>query len=211
MTTVHLIDALIAELDTGLRTLAASSHAARPSPAAQHASATLSDTERDTAAALMRVNHAGEVAAQALYRGQAFTTRDAGLRDTLLKAAQDEQDHLAWCGERIQELGSHTSRLGAFWYAGSFALGAIAGLMNSRSGLGFVMETERQVEEHLTGHLDRLPAADVGSREIVRQMRADEVAHGARARDLGAADLPAPVRDGMRLAARVMTTLAHRI
>jgi ubiquinone biosynthesis monooxygenase Coq7 len=159
----------------------------------------------------MRVNHAGEVAAQGLYRGQAFTTRDPAIRQNLLGAAREEQDHLAWCAQRINELGSRTSLLGPLWYAGSFALGAAAGLLGTATGLGFVVETERQVEEHLTGHLDRLPPADLPSREIVRQMRTDEVAHGALARELGAAELPEPLRAGMRMVARVMTTVAHRL
>ncbi|MDH5255329.1 MAG: 2-polyprenyl-3-methyl-6-methoxy-1,4-benzoquinone monooxygenase [Gammaproteobacteria bacterium] len=211
MATVHLIDALIAELDNGLRTLAAPAQAARPSPAAGVAGATLSADEQASGAALMRVNHAGEVAAQALYRGQAFTTRDPGLRRNLLDAARDEQDHLAWCAQRVNELGSRTSLLGPLWYAGSFALGAAAGLLGKATGLGFVVETERQVEEHLSGHLDRLAPADLTSRAIVQQMRTDEVAHGTRARELGGAELPGPVRRGMRLVARVMTTLAHRL
>ncbi|MBL8200516.1 MAG: 2-polyprenyl-3-methyl-6-methoxy-1,4-benzoquinone monooxygenase [Chromatiales bacterium] len=211
MATVHLVDSVLAELDSGLRTLAGPAEAARPSPAAGMSSATLSADEKATGASLMRVNHAGEVAAQALYRGQAFTTRDPDLRRNLLDAAREEQDHLAWCARRVKELGGHTSVFGPLWYAGSFALGAAAGLLGAATGLGFVVETERQVEEHLTGHLDRLPPTDLPSRAIVGQMRADEVAHGARARELGGAELPEPVRTGMRLAARVMTTVAHRL
>jgi ubiquinone biosynthesis monooxygenase Coq7 len=159
----------------------------------------------------MRVNHAGEVAAQALYRGQAFTTRDPAIRQELLDAAAEEQDHLAWCQGRVAELGSHTSLFGPLWYAGSFALGAAVGLLGANAGLGFVVETERQVEEHLSGHLDRLPAADLPSREIVRQIRADEAIHGARARELGGADLPEPAQRAMRVAARFMTTVARRL
>jgi ubiquinone biosynthesis monooxygenase Coq7 len=211
MAAVHFIDALITELDNGLRILAAPAQSARPSPAAGVPGATLSADEKVSGAALMRVNHAGEVAAQALYRGQAFTTRDPGLRRNLLEAAREEQDHLAWCAQRVSELGSRTSLLGPLWYAGSFALGAAAGLLGKATGLGFVVETERQVEEHLSGHLDRLAPADLPSRAIVQQMRTDEVAHGARARELGGAELPEPVRRGMRLVARVMTTLAHRL
>jgi ubiquinone biosynthesis monooxygenase Coq7 len=211
MATVHLIDAVLAELDNGLRTLAAPAQPSRPSPAAGLPGTTLSADEKASDAALMRVNHAGEVAAQALYRGQAFTSRDPGLRHTLLEAAQEEQDHLAWCAQRVSELGSRTSLLGPLWYAGSFALGAAAGLLGRATGLGFVVETERQVEEHLSGHLERLAPADLPSRAIVRQMRTDEVAHGALARDLGGAELPEPLRLGMRLAARVMTTVAHRL
>jgi ubiquinone biosynthesis monooxygenase Coq7 len=159
----------------------------------------------------MRVNHAGEVAAQALYRGQAFTSRDKVVRQGLLEAAREEQDHLAWCRERCQGLGGHTSLLAPLWYAGSFAIGATAGLLGRPLGLGFVVETERQVEEHLSGHLDRLPAADLPSREILRQIRADEAIHGSRARELGGVELPGPVRTAMGLVARVMTTVAHRI
>lgn len=145
-------------------------------------------------AALMRVNHAGEVAAQALYRGQAFTTRDPVVRQSLISAALEEQDHLAWCQQRIGELGGRTSLFGPLWYGGSFAIGAVAGLLSKGAGLGFVVETERQVEEHLSGHLDRLPEGDLISREILRQIRVDEAAHGAQARELGGADLPEPVR-----------------
>lgn len=211
MRIVHLVDVVLAELDNGLRTLAAPAGTGRPSPSAGLPGASLSPVERAEGAALMRVNHAGEVAAQALYRGQALTTRDPGIRAELLAAAREEEDHLAWCAGRVTELGSRTSLLGPLWYAGSFALGAAAGLLGRATGLGFVVETERQVEEHLSGHLDRLPAADQPSRAIVRQMRTDEAAHGSRARDLGGADLPEPVRAGMRAAARVMTTLAHRL
>ena len=211
MATVHLVDAVLTELDNGLRTLAATAEAVRPSPASNVTNPTLSADDRASGAALMRVNHAGEVAAQALYRGQALTTRDPEIRRTLLDAAREEQDHLAWCARRVTELGGRTSLLGPVWYAGSFALGAAAGLLGKGTGLGFVVETERQVEEHLTGHLDRLPAADLPSREVVRQMRADEAAHGALARDLGGAELPEPIRAGMRLMAKVMTTLARRV
>ncbi|MDP2326155.1 MAG: 2-polyprenyl-3-methyl-6-methoxy-1,4-benzoquinone monooxygenase [Gammaproteobacteria bacterium] len=206
-----MLDALLTEVDTGLRTLATSALATRPSPAAGIADPALSENERATGAALMRVNHAGEVAAQALYRGQAFTTRDPEIRQRLHKAAAEEQDHLAWCQQRVTSLGSHTSLLGPLWYAGSFAIGAVAGLLGTSTGLGFVVETERQVEEHLSGHLDRLPQADLVSREIVRQIRSDEAIHGAMARELGGVELPEPARRAMRLAARLMTTVAHRL
>ena len=211
MAIVHLLDALLTEIDTGLRTLAAAAPAARPSPAAGLAPGALTADERLAGAALMRVNHAGEVAAQALYRGQAFTTRDPGIRQSLLDAARDEQDHLAWCQQRVSELGGRTSVFGPLWYAGSFALGAAAGLLGNAQGLGFLVETERQVEEHLAGHLDRLPGPDLASRAILRQMQTDEAAHGTRAREQGGTDLPLPVRSAMRLAARVMTTVAHRL
>lgn len=205
------LDALLTEVHAGLRTVATTVAPARPSPAAGIPAPTLSENERTTAAALMRVNHAGEVAAQALYRGQAFTTRDGDTRQKLLDAADEEQDHLAWCQGRVAALGSRTSVFGPLWYAGSFVIGAAAGLLGKSAGLGFVVETERQVEEHLSGHLDRLPAADLPSREIVRQIRQDEVAHGERARQLGGTDLPTPVRRAMRVAAGLMTGLAHRL
>jgi ubiquinone biosynthesis monooxygenase Coq7 len=211
MAIVHLLDALLTELDTGLRTLAAATPAARPSPASGFAAASLSGDDQAAGAALMRVNHAGEVAAQALYRGQAFTTRDPGIRQSLLDAAREEQDHLTWCQQRVNELGGRTSLFGPLWYAGSFALGAAAGLLGTATGLGFVVETERQVEEHLSGHLNRLPESDLASREILRQMRADEAAHGAKARELGGTDLSPPATAAMRLAARVMTTVAYRL
>ena len=205
------LDSVVSELDSALRTLSGSNPAHRPTPASMGGNDALSVAERAESAALMRVNHAGEVAAQALYRGQALTTRDPALRESLLNAAREEEDHLAWCAKRVGELGSHTSLLGPAWYAGSFALGALAGLLGRGPGLGFVVETERQVEDHLTGHLDRLPAGDLQSRAIVTVMREDETAHGNLARDLGGTELPEPVRAGMRAAARVMTTLAHRV
>jgi ubiquinone biosynthesis monooxygenase Coq7 len=206
-----VLDALLTEIHSGIRTLGNAAPANRPSPATGLAAPDLSEADRVAGAALMRVNHAGEVAAQALYRGQAFTTRDPVIRQELLDAAAEEHDHLAWCQERVTDLGSRTSLLGPLWYAGSFALGAAAGLVGKSAGLGFVVETERQVEEHLSGHLDLLPAADQPSREIVRQIRADEAAHGARARNLGGADLPAAARRAMRLTARFMTTVANRL
>lgn len=213
MTARHssVLDALLTEVDTGLRTLTTTALAVRPSPAAGIADPGLSENDQTTGAALMRVNHAGEVAAQALYRGQAFTTRDPEIRQRLLNAAAEEQDHLAWCQQRVTSLGSRTSLLGPLWYAGSFAIGAAAGLLDTSAGLGFVVETERQVEEHLSGHLDRLPQADLVSRAIVRQIQADEAMHGAMARELGGAELPEPTRRAMRLAARLMTTVAHHL
>jgi ubiquinone biosynthesis monooxygenase Coq7 len=211
MAIVHVVDALLTEIDTGLRILAAVTPATRPNPASGLAAGPLSAEDRMSGAALMRVNHAGEVAAQALYRGQAFTTRDPGIRQSLLDAAREEQDHLSWCQQRVGELGGRTSLLGPLWYAGSFALGAAAGLLGTSQGLGFVVETERQVEEHLSQHLNRLPGPDLASREILRQIQVDEAAHGARARELGGAELPPPARAAMRLVARVMTTVAHRL
>jgi ubiquinone biosynthesis monooxygenase Coq7 len=206
-----LLDRVIVELDSALRVLAGVGPPSRPSPGADVECGNLSAAERDAGVALMRVNHAGEVAAQALYRGQASTTREPAIRQSLLNAAAEEQDHLAWCQQRVNELGGRTSLFGPLWYAGSFALGAAAGLLGKSTGLGFVVETERQVEEHLSGHLRQLPAGDLASRAIVQQMQADETAHGVRARELGGSDLPEPVRAAMRAVARIMTTVASRL
>jgi len=159
----------------------------------------------------MRVNHAGEIAAQALYHGQALTARNPKVRTALLEAARDETDHLAWCEQRVRELGSRTSLLAPVWYAGSFAIGALAGLAGDRTSLGFVAETEKQVVEHLESHLHELPPDDERSRRIVAQMQADEARHGAEARVAGRRDLPGPVRDLMRRTARVMTRAAYRV
>lgn len=208
---LSLTDRLLTEVDTGLRVLAGPLRAARPNPAGGPETEALGPEDRRLAAALMRVNHAGEVAAQALYRGQALSSADPALASRLQQAATDEEDHLVWCRQRLAELGDRPSVLGPVWYAGSFALGAVAGLSGRGPGLGFVAETERQVEQHLEGHLDRLPAGDQRSRRILRQMRTDEVAHGASARAMGGAELPTAIRAGMRLVARVMTTLAQRI
>jgi len=171
----------------------------------------LSEVEKRTSAALMRVNHAGEVAAQALYHGQALVARSAATRDLLLKAAREETDHLAWCETRLKELDSRPSLLNPFWYAGSFTIGAVAALMGDRTSLGFVVETERQVEGHLDEHLARLPADDARSRAILQTMRADEIAHGMSAKTAGGAELPSPVRALMRNTARLMTATAYWI
>ncbi|HUS25351.1 MAG TPA: 2-polyprenyl-3-methyl-6-methoxy-1,4-benzoquinone monooxygenase [Candidatus Binatia bacterium] len=169
----------------------------------------LDETARNHAAGLMRVNHAGEVAAQALYRGQALTARGTTTRTHLLAAADEEQAHLSWCRQRLDELGDRPSRLDPLWYAGSFAIGALAGLAGDRWSLGFVEETERQVSEHLSGHMDTLPAGDTRSRAIVAAMRADEEIHGRAAAELGALRLPEFVREAMRSMARVMTRTAY--
>jgi ubiquinone biosynthesis monooxygenase Coq7 len=171
----------------------------------------LSDAERRESAALMRVNHAGEVAAQALYHGQALVSRSAATQNMLLKAAREEADHLAWCETRLKELGSRPSLLNPLWYCGSFAIGALAAATGDRTSLGFVVETERQVEGHLDEHLARLPSGDTRSRAILNVMRTDEIEHGAAAKTAGASELPAPVRVLMRHAARVMTTAAYWI
>jgi ubiquinone biosynthesis monooxygenase Coq7 len=171
----------------------------------------LSETERRHAAGLMRVNHTGEVCAQALYAAQALVARTPEVRARFAAAARDEEDHLAWTATRLAELSDRTSLLNPLWYAGSFAIGVAAGLAGDRVNLGFVVETERQVEEHLTGHIDALPAADAKSRAIVDRMRDDEARHGAMAQEAGGTDLPRPVREVMRLAASVMKAVAYRI
>jgi ubiquinone biosynthesis monooxygenase Coq7 len=205
------LDALIVEVDRALRAVAGVVQASRPSPAQQVPETPVDDDQRAHAAALMRVNHVGEVCAQALYQGQALTARDAGARETREQAAREEQDHLAWSAERIRELGGRPSLLNPLWYAGSFAIGAVAGVLGDRWNLAFLAETERQVEEHLTGHLQSLPPDDQRTRAVVEAMRADEARHRASAVELGAAELPEPVRRAMRLASKVMTTVAYRV
>lgn len=206
------LDSCIAEFDAALRTVMAPvTEVRRANPASQIAEVVLSETERDLAARLMRVNHSGEIAAQALYRGQALVTRDRQLRSELLRAAQEEQDHLAWCAERAGELGAGASALAPIWYLGSLLIGSAAGLIGDRASLGFLAETERQVTEHLDGHLLRLPEHDQRSRAIVERMRDDEMAHQSRALKRGAVALPAPIRLGMRLTARIMTTVSHHL
>lgn len=205
------MDALLIALDTALRTISGGSHAARPCPRPHDESAALDEVQRDLSGALMRVNHVGEVCAQALYSAQALTTRDPALRRQFEQAAREETDHLAWTQERLQQLGARPSLLNPLWYSGAFAIGLIAGRVGDAASLGFLVETERQVERHLEGHLDRLPAEDSASRAIVDQMRADEARHADDAQAAGAADVPAPVRWAMRAAAKVMTTTAHRL
>jgi len=205
----RLLDSLIGAADRALRAVLAPAPAGRPVPAPPGEPAPLSDAERRASAALMRVNHAGELAAQALYHGQALLARSQATRDMLLKAARSESDHLAWCEARLKELAARPSRLNPLWYSGSFAIGALAALMGDRASLGFVAETERQVEGHLDDHLDRLPADDARSRAILRAMRAEEVAHGAAAAAAGGESLPLPLRVLMRHTARVMTSTAY--
>jgi len=215
MTPTHprltLLDRLIEEFDRGLRTVAAANVAARPNPAGATAESVSEPQARRRAAGLMRVNHAGEIAAQALYHGQALTARNPEVRRALLDAARDETDHLAWCEQRVRELGDRTSLLAPLWYAGSFAIGALAGLAGDRTSLGFVAETERQVIEHLESHMHELPADDERSRRIVEQMQSDEARHGSEARAAGGHELPRPVRELMRRTARVMTVTAFRV
>jgi ubiquinone biosynthesis monooxygenase Coq7 len=185
--------------------------ATQTSPAVPRQPGALSDAEKRHSAALMRVNHAGEIAAQALYHGQALIARTAATRDLLLKAAHEETDHLAWCEARLKELDSRPSLLNPLWYAGSFAIGAMAALLGDRTSLGFVVETERQVEGHLDEHLARLSPDDARSRAILQTMRTDEIAHGMSAKAAGGAELPSPVRSLMRSTARVMTSTAYWI
>ena len=205
-----LMDRLILEIDRGLRTVAAANVPVRPNPAGTSPESVTDPAARRHAAGLMRVNHAGEIAAQALYHGQALTARDGRVRESLLRAARDETDHLAWCEQRVRELDSRTSLLAPVWYAGSFAIGALAGLAGDRTSLGFVAETEHQVTEHLESHLHELSPDDERSRRIVEQMQADEARHGSEARVAGGRDLPRPIRELMRRTARVMTFTAYR-
>jgi len=202
------LDSVIAALDRGLRAVFAPARPSRPVPG-EPAASPLPDPQRRASAALMRVNHAGELAAQALYHGQAFVARAPATRDMLMAAARSESDHLGWCAARLTELGARPSRLNPLWYAASFAIGAAAALVGDRASLGFVAETERQVEGHLDDHLERLPASDTRSRAILAAMRSEEIAHGAAAAAAGGARLPAPVCALMRHAARVMTATAH--
>ena len=205
------IDKLIGEFDRALRAVAGVAHASRPSPAEQVPENATETQARAHAAALMRVNHVGEVCAQALYQGQALTAREPAARRALDKAAREEEDHLAWSAERVRELGGRLSLLNPLWYAGSFAIGAVAGALGDKWNLAFLAETERQVEEHLAGHLDALPETDLRTRAVVEAMRADEARHRASAVQLGAAELPEPVKRAMRLASKVMTTVAYRV
>ena len=205
------VDRLIEGLDLALRAVAGVHRAQRPSPAEGREEGELDEVERAHAAALMRVNHVGEVCAQALYQGQALTARDPGNRQALEHAATEEQDHLAWSAARIDELGGRLSYANPLWYAGAFAIGAAAGALGDRWSLAFLAETERQVEEHLSGHLAQLSPEDARTRAVMERMRADEARHRDTAISLGAAELPAPVKGVMRLMSKVMTTVAYRI
>lgn len=205
-------DAFLVTVDNGLRTLWGQAHATRPAPhAPTEGAAALSAEQQRLSGALMRVNHVGEVCAQALYQAQALTARTPALRSTMEHAARQETDHLAWTQQRLKELGDRPSRLNPLWYAGAFGIGLLAGRLGDRVSLGFVVETERQVEHHLAGHLDRLPEADLASRAMVRQMMLDEAEHADAAFAAGGAELPAPARWIMRAAAKVMTTTAHYV
>ena len=206
------IDRLIIEFDTALRSVVGGANAGRPTPGSEVAqSKTLDATERQHAAGLMRVNHVGEVCAQALYQSQKLVARDPQIQGMLNHSAQEEMDHLAWCETRLQELGSHTSYLNPLWYAGSFAIGLVAGLAGDKWSLGFVAETEKQVESHLESHLQKLPADDLRSRAIVDQMRVDEIEHGQAALHSGGVALPEPIQKIMQAMSKVMTTTAYKI
>ncbi|HST28611.1 MAG TPA: 2-polyprenyl-3-methyl-6-methoxy-1,4-benzoquinone monooxygenase [Rudaea sp.] len=214
MFTRHLsrFDSLLVEIERALGTsLDAQPQAQRPSPAAGIAEAALDDAQRRHAAGLMRVNHAGEVCAQALYSGQAAVARDEQTRAKLLHAAAEETDHLAWCGERLEAFASRPSLFNPIWYAGSFAIGAVAAIVSDKVSLGFVVETERQVEAHLGEHLEELPEADAASRAVVAQMQADEARHGRMAQEAGGIALPPPIPALMRFASGVMKAVAYRI
>lgn len=210
---MNLLDRVIVDMDRGLKALGAESPAqGRDNPAGEVPEAAgLSQAQRRHAAGLMRVDHAGEVAAQALYHGQALTARTPRLRDAMEQAAREEGDHLRWCSERLDELGDQASRLDPLWYIGSFLIGAVAGLAGDRWSLGFVVETERQVVRHLDSHLSSLPDSDRRSRAILEQMRADEAGHATSALESGAAELPQPVKRLMAVMARVMTETAYRV
>ena len=204
-----MLDAFICGFDRSLRAINGVTTAHRPNPANDINEASLSDAERRHSAGLMRVNHVGEVCAQALYESQALFARNALTREQFRQAGKEELDHLAWTAERLRELDSRPSLFNPLWYAGAFVMGAVAARTGDAHSLGFVVETERQVEAHLNGHLQTLPEQDARSRAIVTQMRDDEVEHGAAAKALGATELPAAVREGMRAIAKVMTGTAY--
>lgn len=205
------VDSFIIQFDKVLRTLGAPAVTVRPLPGADFPDVEMSDQERSQTAALMRVNHCGEVCAQALYQGQAMTARDPSICAELERAAAEETEHLAWTEHRIAELGGRKSLLNPVWYAGSLAMGMFAGRAGDRWNLGFLAETERQVEAHLKGHLGRVRHDDRRTRAILEQMTEDEINHAQTALRLGAAELPAPVKAGMRWMGRVMTSLSQRI
>ena len=209
--TLSPLDRLLAGIERALETVAGAPEANRPSPARAAAHAELDGAERRHAAGLMRVNHTGEVCAQALYDGQAALARNEANRQHLQHAAAEETDHLAWCGERLQELDSRPSLLNPLWYAGSYAIGALAALAGDAVSLGFVVETERQVEAHLAEHLEKLPAQDERSRAVLAQMQADEIRHGQDAQARGGIDLPFPIPQLMQASSMVMKTVAYRV
>ncbi len=205
------LDRFIVEFDKGLRTLFSHAHSVRPYPDADVAEAAMTDAEKSQAAALMRVNHSGEICAQALYQGQALTATDPLVQQKLQHAAEEETEHLAWTAHRVHELGGHLSLLNPFWYTASLSIGAFAGLLGDKWNLGFLSETEQQVGAHLQSHLDKLPIQDEKSRAIVNQMYVDEISHADMAVELGGAELPKPVQMLMKLNGKVMTGAAYRI
>ncbi len=209
--TLSPLDRLLGDAQRALETVLGAPPANRPNPAADEAEIVLDDDERRHAAGLMRINHVGEVCAQALYCGQAAVARDEATRAHLLEAAQEETDHLAWCNQRLRELDSRPSLLNPLWYASSYAIGALAGLRGDGWNLGFVVETERQVEAHIDQHLDSLPPADARSRAILQVMKADEARHAANAENAGARVLPQPVPRLMAAASTLMKTVAYRV
>jgi 3-demethoxyubiquinol 3-hydroxylase len=206
---MSILDPFILQFDLALRTVLTKSPTLRPMPGESLPEAELSEQERNHVAALMRINHVGEVCAQALYAGQAFTASASTVREALEQAAWEETEHLNWTERRIEELGGRTSLLNPLWYAGAWTIGAIAGRLGDPVSLGFVAETERQVEAHLAGHMDQLPVADLRSQAIIDQMKADEIAHAQTALSLGAAELPPATKSVMKVAAKVMTTTAY--
>lgn len=205
------LDRLIVEFDKGVRTLFSQAHSARPHPDANVPDASMDEAERKHAAGLMRINHSGEICAQALYQGQALTARDPEVQAKLQQAAQDETEHLAWTSKRVHELGGHLSVLNPLWYTGSLTLGAFAGLLGDKWNLGFLSETEHQVGGHLQSHLEKLPPQDEKSRAVVLQMYVDETKHSDMAKEMGGADLPAPVKFVMKMTSKVLTHTAYRI
>lgn len=205
------LDRFIVEFDKGLRTLFSQAHSVRPYPDADVAEAALSDAEKSQAASLMRVNHSGEICAQALYQGQALTARDPLVQQKLQHAAQEETEHLAWTAHRVHELGGHLSVLNPFWYTGSLAIGAFAGLLGDKWNLGFLSETEQQVGSHLQSHLAKLPPQDEKSRAIVAKMYADEIGHADMAVALGGVELPGPVQWAMKMNGKIMTGAAYLV
>ena len=212
---MNLIDQFICEIDTGLRIIFAPTHAERPTPVPTANSIvapiapTMGAEECREAARLMRVNHTGEVCAQALYQGQALTAKSAETRQLLIQASREERDHLAWCETRLERLGGATSVLNPLFYAGAFGLGVVSGMLGDKWSMGFLVETERQVEAHLGDHLNRIPVADHASRAVLEAMQADEIRHGQAGVDHGAVELPAPLQGAMRAFSRVMTGTSY--
>lgn len=205
-------DRLLLNADQALRTLFGRPQVTqRANPAAAVEETELSDSQRDHIARLMRINHTGEVCAQGLYQGQALTARDPVIRESMQQSAAEENDHLDWCEQRVEELGGRLSLLNPLWYAGSFAIGAAAGIAGDKWSLGFVAETEKQVEGHLDEHLEQVPPEDRRTRAILQQMKADEIEHGQKAMNHGGVRLPAPIRGLMKITAKLMTTSVYRV